>query len=86
METEQYGVAVFAIDPGWMSTAMTNYLANSEQGLRLTPSARRSSARKRTFRPPTRPTWWPRSQPVEQMLSPAATSRSGTTWMTSWVA
>jgi NAD(P)-dependent dehydrogenase (short-subunit alcohol dehydrogenase family) len=30
METEQYGVAVLAIDPGWMSTAMTSYLANSE--------------------------------------------------------
>ena len=39
METEEHGVAVFAIDPGWMSTAMTNYLANSEQGIRWTPSA-----------------------------------------------
>jgi NAD(P)-dependent dehydrogenase (short-subunit alcohol dehydrogenase family) len=40
METEPYGVAVFAIDPGWMSTAMTDYLADSEQGRRWTPSAR----------------------------------------------
>ena len=39
-ETERYGVAVFAIDPGWMSTAMTAYLADSRQGLRWTPSAR----------------------------------------------
>ena len=39
-ETERYGVAVFAIDPGWMSTAMTAYLADSEQGMRWTPSAR----------------------------------------------
>ena len=40
METERYGVAVFAIDPGWMSTAMTDYLANSGQGLRWAPLAR----------------------------------------------
>ena len=39
-ETERNGVAVFAIDPGWMSTAMTAYLADSPQGLRWTPSAR----------------------------------------------
>jgi NAD(P)-dependent dehydrogenase (short-subunit alcohol dehydrogenase family) len=39
-ETEGHGVAVFAIDPGWMSTAMTAYLADSPQGLRWTPSAR----------------------------------------------
>ncbi len=39
-ETERHGVAVFAIDPGWMSTAMTAYLADSPQGLRWTPSAR----------------------------------------------
>jgi NAD(P)-dependent dehydrogenase (short-subunit alcohol dehydrogenase family) len=37
MKTE---VAVFAIDPGWMSTAMTDYLANSEQDLRPTAPAR----------------------------------------------
>ena len=71
METEQYGVAVFAIDPGWMLTAMTNYLANSEQGIRWTPSAPRSSIRKRTFRRPARPTWWPRSRLVERTLSVA---------------
>ncbi len=40
METEEHGVAVFAIDPGWMSTAMTEYLAHSEDGMRWTPSAR----------------------------------------------
>src|SRR3954454_13122951 len=39
METQPYGLAVFAIDPGWMSTAMTDYLANSEQGVRWTPAA-----------------------------------------------
>jgi NAD(P)-dependent dehydrogenase (short-subunit alcohol dehydrogenase family) len=39
-ETEPYGVAVFAIDPGWMSTAMTAYLADSDQGMRWTPSAK----------------------------------------------
>ena len=39
-ETERHGVAVFAIDPGWMSTAMTAYLAGSPQGLWWTPSAR----------------------------------------------
>jgi NAD(P)-dependent dehydrogenase (short-subunit alcohol dehydrogenase family) len=39
LETEPYGLAAFAIDPGWMSTAMTDYLASSEQGLRWTPSA-----------------------------------------------
>jgi NAD(P)-dependent dehydrogenase (short-subunit alcohol dehydrogenase family) len=39
-ETAQRGVAVFAIDPGWMSTAMSAYLADSPQGLRWTPSAR----------------------------------------------
>ena len=38
-ECAPYGVPVFAIDPGWMSTAMTDYLANSEQGKRWTPSA-----------------------------------------------
>jgi NAD(P)-dependent dehydrogenase (short-subunit alcohol dehydrogenase family) len=39
-ETGRHGVAVFAIDPGWMSTAMSAYLADSPQGLRWTPSAR----------------------------------------------
>ena len=32
-------VAVFSIDPGWMSTAKTNYLADSDQGRRWTPWA-----------------------------------------------
>lgn len=39
METEQHGIPVFAIDPGFMSTAMTDYLANSEQGRRWAPLA-----------------------------------------------
>lgn len=39
-ETERHGVALFAIDPGWMSTAMTAYLSDSPQGLRWTPSGR----------------------------------------------
>lgn len=39
-ETERHGVAVFAIDPGWMSTSMTAYLADSDHGMRWTPSAR----------------------------------------------
>ncbi|CAA9310825.1 MAG: hypothetical protein AVDCRST_MAG61-1705 [uncultured Friedmanniella sp.] len=39
-QTEPHGIAVFAIDPGWMSTSMTDYLANSEQGLRWAPLAR----------------------------------------------
>jgi NAD(P)-dependent dehydrogenase (short-subunit alcohol dehydrogenase family) len=39
MQTEQHGVTVFAIDPGFMSTAMTDYLAHSDQGRRWTPSA-----------------------------------------------
>jgi NAD(P)-dependent dehydrogenase (short-subunit alcohol dehydrogenase family) len=38
-ETKKYGVAVFAIDPGWMSTAMTSYLADSDEGKRWTPWA-----------------------------------------------
>jgi NAD(P)-dependent dehydrogenase (short-subunit alcohol dehydrogenase family) len=37
IETEPYGIAVFAIDPGWMSTAMTAYLADSEPGRRWMP-------------------------------------------------
>jgi NAD(P)-dependent dehydrogenase (short-subunit alcohol dehydrogenase family) len=40
MESEPHGVAVFAIDPGFMSTAISDYLANSEDGIRWTPSAR----------------------------------------------
>ena len=39
LETKDYGVAVFSIDPGWMSTAMTTYLADSDQGRRWTPWA-----------------------------------------------
>jgi NAD(P)-dependent dehydrogenase (short-subunit alcohol dehydrogenase family) len=37
METAAYGVAVFAIDPGFMGTAMTHYLSHSEDGQRWTP-------------------------------------------------
>lgn len=32
-----YGVTVFALDPGFMTTAMTQYLAHSESGQRWTP-------------------------------------------------
>jgi NAD(P)-dependent dehydrogenase (short-subunit alcohol dehydrogenase family) len=39
LETKAHGVAVFSIDPGWMSTAMTAYLADSDQGRRWTPWA-----------------------------------------------
>ena len=39
METEQHGVSVFAIDPGWMSTEMTRYLAESDSGRQWTPWA-----------------------------------------------
>jgi NAD(P)-dependent dehydrogenase (short-subunit alcohol dehydrogenase family) len=39
METQDYGIAVFAIDPGWMSTEMTTYLAESDAGRRWTPWA-----------------------------------------------
>ncbi len=39
METQDYGVAVFAIDPGWMSTEMTRYLAESDDGRQWTPWA-----------------------------------------------
>jgi len=38
-ETVDHGIAVFAIDPGWMSTAMTAYLAESDQGRRWAPLA-----------------------------------------------
>jgi NAD(P)-dependent dehydrogenase (short-subunit alcohol dehydrogenase family) len=38
-ETADHGISVFAIDPGWMSTTMTAYLAASDQGRRWTPSA-----------------------------------------------
>jgi NAD(P)-dependent dehydrogenase (short-subunit alcohol dehydrogenase family) len=39
IEIQDRGVAVFAIDPGWMSTAMSHHLAYSEQGKRWTPWA-----------------------------------------------
>ena len=39
IETQDRGVAVFAIDPGWLSTAMAHHLAYSEQGKRWTPWA-----------------------------------------------
>jgi len=38
-QTADYGIAVFAINPGWMSTTMTAYLAASDQGKRWTPLA-----------------------------------------------
>ena len=64
IETEPYGIAVFAIDPGWMSTAMTAYLADSEPGRRWMPWAQsmsRCSVPKMTFHRPGLPTWWPGS-------------------------
>jgi NAD(P)-dependent dehydrogenase (short-subunit alcohol dehydrogenase family) len=39
MEAGAHGVGVFAIDPGFMRTAMTDYLTQSEQGRRWTPWA-----------------------------------------------
>lgn len=39
VETAEHGIAVFAINPGWMSTAMTDYLAQSEAGQQWTPWA-----------------------------------------------
>ena len=36
-ETADHGISVFAIDPGWMSTTMTAYLAASDQGRRQHP-------------------------------------------------
>jgi NAD(P)-dependent dehydrogenase (short-subunit alcohol dehydrogenase family) len=39
LETKEYGIALFAIDPGWMSTAMTHELTYSEQGKKWTPWA-----------------------------------------------
>jgi NAD(P)-dependent dehydrogenase (short-subunit alcohol dehydrogenase family) len=58
LETKDYGVAVFSIDPGWMSTAMTTYLAaliragDGRRGQRPCPGP------KHTFRQRTPPTWW----------------------------
>ena len=37
IEAEEYGVTVFAIDPGWVSTAMTEYVTQSDQGKRWMP-------------------------------------------------
>jgi NAD(P)-dependent dehydrogenase (short-subunit alcohol dehydrogenase family) len=37
METAAHGVAVFAIDPGFMRTPMTYHLLHSEEGQRWTP-------------------------------------------------
>ena len=39
IEAEAYGVTVFAIDPGWVSTAMTEYVTRSEPGRRWMPWA-----------------------------------------------
>jgi NAD(P)-dependent dehydrogenase (short-subunit alcohol dehydrogenase family) len=39
IETSEYGVSVFSINPGWMSTDMTSFLAHSEQGKRWSPWA-----------------------------------------------
>jgi NAD(P)-dependent dehydrogenase (short-subunit alcohol dehydrogenase family) len=37
VEAEPYGVSVFALDPGWVTTAMTDYLLDSDAGRRWTP-------------------------------------------------
>ena len=39
IEAADYGVSVFAVDPGYMTTAMSHYLAYSEAGQRWTPQA-----------------------------------------------
>lgn len=39
VEVEEYGVAVFAINPGWVSAAMTEYVAHSDQGKQWMPWA-----------------------------------------------
>jgi NAD(P)-dependent dehydrogenase (short-subunit alcohol dehydrogenase family) len=39
VEAEEYGVTVFAIDPGWVSTSMTAYAAHSAEGRRWMPWA-----------------------------------------------
>jgi NAD(P)-dependent dehydrogenase (short-subunit alcohol dehydrogenase family) len=39
IEAETYGVTVFAIDPGWVSTSMTEYVTASESGQRWMPWA-----------------------------------------------
>ncbi len=39
IEAEEYGVAVFAIDPGWVSTPMTDFVAHSPTGQRWMPWA-----------------------------------------------
>jgi NAD(P)-dependent dehydrogenase (short-subunit alcohol dehydrogenase family) len=44
-EAAAYGVAVFAINPGWVDTAMTRYLAHSEPGRRWRPYPSRRSGR-----------------------------------------
>ena len=39
IDAADYGVPVFAVDPGFMTTAMTHYLVHSEPGQRWTPQA-----------------------------------------------
>lgn len=39
LDAADYGIAVFAVDPGYMTTAMSHYLAYSEDGQRWTPTA-----------------------------------------------
>jgi NAD(P)-dependent dehydrogenase (short-subunit alcohol dehydrogenase family) len=39
IEAEAHGVTVFAIDPGWVSTAMTDYVTDSNAGRRWMPWA-----------------------------------------------
>ena len=39
IDAADHGVTVFAVDPGYMTTAMTHYLVHSEPGQRWTPQA-----------------------------------------------
>jgi NAD(P)-dependent dehydrogenase (short-subunit alcohol dehydrogenase family) len=39
LEAGPGGVSIFAMEPGWMRTAMTDYLVNSDAGQRWTPRA-----------------------------------------------
>jgi NAD(P)-dependent dehydrogenase (short-subunit alcohol dehydrogenase family) len=39
IDAADYGVAVFAVDPGYMTTAMSHYLSYSAAGQRWTPQA-----------------------------------------------
>ncbi len=42
LETKDHGISVFAIDPGFVLTAMLRYLVESEEGQKYVPQARES--------------------------------------------